>query len=192
MGKIRKIQRREVLSFFRNDKSEKSFHLNLNKRQKIIGLILISIIILFSIVIFLINYNSQIMSDKTKQVINKANDSLYSNKTDGEKAAAFDEAIILTDKDEQKSVLYVNKAIVYMNSEDYKKALEAAKQAEELAPDQSYILAMIAKIYVGLDDKSNAITYYEKAISKLDSTSFSDSETIEDYKYTIESLKGGN
>lgn len=192
MGKIKKIQRREVLSFFRNEKTKKVFHLNLSKRQKIIIIGSVLLIAIFSVIIVLINLNSQIMSENTKKAINKANDSLYSNKTSGEKTAAFDEAIILAKTPEQKIALYINKTIVYMNAKDYKKALETAKQAEALAPEKSYILAMIAQIYMELGDKPNAISYYEKAISKLDSNNYSENETIDDYTYKIKSLKETN
>jgi tetratricopeptide (TPR) repeat protein len=57
---------------------------------------------------------------------------------------------------------------VYYKKGEYAKALEYLKKAHELVPDDPTIMEHVGDAYLKLNDKVNALKYYQKALSKKD------------------------
>lgn len=57
---------------------------------------------------------------------------------------------------------------VYYKKGEYAKALEYLNKAHELVPDDPTIMEHVGDAYLKLNDKVNALKYYQKALSKKD------------------------
>lgn len=106
-------------------------------------------------------------------------------------AAKYDEAIGSTNDNYQASILLVNKAIVYLNNEDYDKALEISLEAEKKDPNFA-VVKIIAQIYEEKGDKANAIKYYQKTIEAIDPSDPMAVDDAEYYQSLIDGLNGAN
>jgi tetratricopeptide (TPR) repeat protein len=73
---------------------------------------------------------------------------------------------------------------VYYKKGEYAKALEHLKKAHELVPDDPTIMEHVGDAYLKLNDKVNALKYYQKALSKKD-------KEKEDLQKKIRQLKEG-
>ena len=85
----------------------------------------------------------------------------------------------------------LDKAAMYSNSHDYKKALEIALQAEAIK-QRSGTANYIAEIYKSMGNKEKAIEYFKKAIERAnkegDDPTLSD--TVSWYNQQIKELGG--
>jgi predicted negative regulator of RcsB-dependent stress response len=57
---------------------------------------------------------------------------------------------------------------VYYKKGEYAKALEYLNKAHELVPDDPTIMEHVGDAYLKLNDKVNALKYYQKALPKKD------------------------
>ncbi|MFZ2125162.1 MAG: tetratricopeptide repeat protein [Candidatus Saccharimonadales bacterium] len=110
----------------------------------------------------------------------------------GDPAAAvakYDDAINSISDSYQKSILTINKAIIYLNNEDYEQALKIAKEAETIDANFA-VVKIIAQIYAEKGDNPNAITYYKKTIELIDKDDPLAGDDAIYYQSVIDSLGG--
>lgn len=108
----------------------------------------------------------------------------------------FDEAVALYDKTAnditdpvQKSGLISSKAVLYMNNEQYDKALTVAKEAEAINQNEN-VTYLIAQIYEKMGDNQNAAEYYKKTIPIVDKSRPMADEDIAYYQSKVDALSG--
>jgi tetratricopeptide (TPR) repeat protein len=83
---------------------------------------------------------------------------------------------------------------VYYQKGNYEKALQHLKKASELANEDPVILEHIGDTYLKLNDKTNALKYYQQSMSKREKEKSSDPEKAkekEDLKLKIRRVKEG-
>jgi tetratricopeptide (TPR) repeat protein len=103
--------------------------------------------------------------------------------------AKYDEVIKTTNDSYQKSILTINKAVIYLNTEDYEQALKYAKEAESINVNFE-VVKIIAQIYEEMGNKQDAIAYYEKTIQLIDKEDPLASDDAVYYQSVIDGLKG--
>jgi Tfp pilus assembly protein PilF len=83
---------------------------------------------------------------------------------------------------------------VYYQKGQYQKALQVLKKASELANEDAVILEHVGDAYLKLNDKANALKYYQKSMDKRDKEKDKDAEKVkekEDLKMKMRRLKEG-
>jgi tetratricopeptide (TPR) repeat protein len=88
-----------------------------------------------------------------------------------------------------KAGVYLQKANIALDSKRYPDALKFAQQSETLYPSTSSA-ALIAIVQETIGNKSQAIDYYKKAISRYSNPSQQDQDDINYYQSVIKSLGG--
>lgn len=71
--------------------------------------------------------------------------------------------------DNLRADIYIQQGHVLVEKKDYKGAIELYKKAEELNPTQA-VAWLLGDIYVTVKNKTEAISYYKKAIDRLSPT----------------------
>ena len=89
-----------------------------------------------------------------------------------------------------KADLLFEESGVYYNAGDYSKALSLAVASDDLVNDDN-TEHFIAEIYARLGQKTEAIIYYQKAISNVDMSGPLANSDIQDYQDNIKQLGGG-
>lgn len=79
------------------------------------------------------------------------------------------------------------KATILFNANKYDEALAIVKQLYSLKKSESFA-AFLAQIYAANGDKTNAIKYYQEAITLIGDTSESGSNVSDYYEYQINQL----
>jgi len=124
--------------------------------------------------------------DQFDQTISDAQTMANNGDTSGA-SAAYDNAVKATNDTYQKSVLTLEKAVIYLNEKNYEQALVIAKQAESINSNFE-VAKIIAQIYDEKGDKQNAITYYQKTIQLIDKNDPMASDDAEYYQGLITEL----
>ena len=109
---------------------------------------------------------SSLTEEQFDQTISDAQTLANNGDTNGA-IAAYDNAVKATNDAYQKSVITLEKAVMYLNEKNYEQALVIAKQAEVINVNFE-VVKIIAQIYDEKGDKQNAITYYKKTIELID------------------------
>lgn len=90
---------------------------------------------------------------------------------------------------QQRAYVFIQKSAIALNAQKYNDALNFAQQAEALTPT-STTAQLIAVSQQGLGNKQQAISYYQKAISRFKNPSEQDQADIRSYQDAIKSLGG--
>lgn len=121
-------------------------------------------------------------------ITNEATNILANEGSVSDAAALYEDAIKLETDDITKKYLLLGEATMYFNELDYDTALSVAISAESIL-ESSGLAAFIAQVYENKGDKLNAIKYYQKAVSLIDSSTnpLADSD-VEYYNYKAKEL----
>lgn len=90
---------------------------------------------------------------------------------------------------QQRAYVFIQKSAIALNAHKYNDALNFAQQAEAFTPT-STTAQLIAVSQQGLGNKQQAISYYQKAISRFKNPSEQDQIDIRSYQDAIKSLGG--
>jgi len=131
---------------------------------------------------------SSLTEEQFDQTISDAQTLANNGDTNGA-IAAYDNAVKATNDAYQKSVITLEKAVMYLNEKNYEQALVIAKQAEVINVNFE-VVKIIAQIYDEKGDKKNAITYYKKTIELIDKNDPMASDDAEYYQGLITDLGG--
>jgi tetratricopeptide (TPR) repeat protein len=191
MGKIKTIQRHEVMSFLTGKKQRKE--ISLSKRQFFAVLIGIGAVLVILASIFIAGYQKTARDTNEAKSITTLLDSadaLTADKKTDEAKAAYESLISKTETPERKVTLYLNEIGVFLSEKDYDGALVCAKKAEAILPNDIRVVRSLAHIYLMKNDKTMAIEYYKKAIDSTDKKSVMAGSDIKEYQDIIKSLGG--
>jgi predicted negative regulator of RcsB-dependent stress response len=186
-----------VPNIIKTDNPSSKKHFSTKKKLIIVGVILL-LFIGGAVSGWFYMQNNQAAQDQKQQlaeeVIDQTTIDAQAMARKGDTAGAvakYDEVIETTSDAYQKSILTINKAIIYLNKEDYETALSIAKEAEAI--DANFgVVKIIAQIYEDKGDKPNAIAYYKKTIELIDKDSPMAADDAIYYQSVIDDLSGGN
>jgi tetratricopeptide (TPR) repeat protein len=193
VGNIIKINRRKSWFRLSNNKDKK-----ISRKIRLIILCIVAAIFVGGVVSgwFYMSYQRALREETRVKEAKKTSNAIYSagqlvntGRID-EARDAYDAAIKNTDDTHQKSVLLINKSILYKREKNFEKALLIAKEAEVLEPNSSGISSYIAQVYLEKGDKQNAIDYYKKTITLIDKNNPMAESDIKEYQDIVESLGG--
>ncbi len=126
---------------------------------------------------------------KTIEEVNSQAQDLIDNGDTTSAQNLYADAIKTTSDASQKSDLLINQASIYYNDGNYDQALSSAKAAEA-AYDNENVAQFIAHVYESKGNKVKAIEYFKKAISLVDKTLETASDTVVLYQSSIDDLNG--
>ena len=132
--------------------------------------------------------SSPLSEEQFNQTISDAQTMVNNGDTSGA-SVAYDNAVKATNDAYQKSVITLEKAVMYLNEKNYEQALVIAKQAEAININFE-VVKIIAQIYDEKGDKQNAIIYYQKTIELIDKNDPMASDDAEYYQGLITELGG--
>lgn len=139
------------------------------------------------------NVTTDPAEQKRKAVIKssstEANAILSKGGTVATAAVVYQDAIKATDDTKTKAGLLFDESILYFNDGDLNQALAIALESRA-NDDNENINRYIAGIYVDLNDKPNAILYYRKALSFVDTSDPDVPYSVEYYNTKISELGG--
>lgn len=133
-------------------------------------------------------------SDKPKTTAEVLTDSADLQYTEGKDAAVrlTSEAFENASSQDDKFALAEQTGAVYEGSQDYNKAIEWYKKADEIKPNQRGPLGGLARCYKATGDKAKAIEYLEKVLKHVDFSGRHGTQNDKAYyEYELEQLKKG-
>jgi tetratricopeptide (TPR) repeat protein len=122
------------------------------------------------------------------QTVNKAQ-ALAASGNQKQAVAVYNSAIDASSDPQSKAFLLLNEATTYYNGGNYTEALSYALQSEGIDKN-SNIEQFIAQVYVKEGNDSDAIKYYQNAITYTNKSQTMAQANIESYQNIIKSLGG--
>ncbi|HEY8992663.1 MAG TPA: hypothetical protein VIM37_02325 [Candidatus Microsaccharimonas sp.] len=114
-------------------------------------------------------------------------DAAIANNNPDQAKKIYDDATNSATSDENKGLIKLSEAKSFFGNADFPPALDAGLQAETFLKDSTSLIdavSTIGGIYEAMGDKANAILYYNKTISIIDSTK----NTNYDRQYYLDSV----
>lgn len=155
------------------------------------AVILVVIVILALAAWLLITHNTNAKKTNSTTHVKGAQPSASDIATNGQYAQAqtgLDNQLSTVSK-QQQAAIYIQKAVVALNVQQFNDALQFAQKADDLSPtaNTAYMLALANQ---SLGDKQHAIENYQKAIDRMTSPSELQKIDIKSYQAAIKALQG--